>query len=364
MDFDKKVIPFELHPMGMIEVFSHLGAPLSSLLDGTELGPSALQMSGLKISYSQQARLIENALNCLQLPGLGLRVGLALGWQYNGSVAGIVSCSPNLADAGVAFRRYLQIAQPLYRLYFSQPDFYLDSGSYLVSPMRTLMDEAVAPELARFELEFRLALTLRFYDACGNKSVADPSVLVGLHYDEPDYVALYGDLPMTAIKFNCAQSYVAAQYDFFTTSWRPLRQSIYQRVINQCETEFADAGIETAYADKVRWLIGKSFNHEINLPQVADQLELSPRALTRKLAAEGTHFREIHNQVRMELTCLHVRSSNLPLAELADLMGFSCAASLRRAVKSWTGDPLGSLKNAGGESSQTAAQVGSSPSDC
>jgi AraC-like DNA-binding protein len=64
-------------------------------------------------------------------------------------------------------------------------------------------------------------------------------------------------------------------------------------------------------------------------------MHITPRALTRKLAKENTNFRNIFNQVRMGLACLYLRESHLSVGEVADVMGFSCPASLRRAVKSW-----------------------------
>ena len=87
--------------------------------------------------------------------------------------------------------------------------------------------------------------------------------------------------------------------------------------------------------EKVRLLIGKNFKSDTRLQDIAEQMHITPRALTRKLAKENTSFRHIFNQVRMGLACLYLRESHLSVSEIADVMGFSCPASLRRAVKSW-----------------------------
>ena len=68
------------------------------------------------------------------------------------------------------------------------------------------------------------------------------------------------------------------------------------------------------------------------------------RTLTRKLAKEGTSFREILQEVKMEIACRHICYSELSLDAIAEMMGFSCGASLRRAVKNWTGQSPAVMK--------------------
>ncbi len=335
MDFKAKTIPFSLHPLGLIESFISQGAKLEGLLRDTGLSDRSLQVKGLKISFMQQARIVENGLRICSTPGMGLIIGSNMDWSFHGSLGGIVNCSPSLADACASFRRYLQIAQPLYKLFFSQPDYFFDKGNYLVSPIHTMVDETLSPQLARFELEYRLAILLRLYDLCGNKSAVDTSVVIGLHYPKPSYADLLKQLPVTEINFNCRFPYIAVGREFFCIPWRELRRPLYDKIIERCEEEFAQANLDNSYAEKVQWLIHKSFQPDVRLQDIAQQMRLTPRALTRKLAAENTSFRQIFNRVRMEFTILHLRESSLSVDQVAEITGFSCSASLRRAVKSW-----------------------------
>jgi AraC-like DNA-binding protein len=335
MDFNAKLIPFSLHPLGLIESFIGQGAKLDGLLRNTGLSEQSVHVKGLKISFMQQARIVENGLRMCANPGMGLVIGSTMDWSFHGSLGSIVHCSPSLADACASFRRYLQIAQPLYKLFFSQPDYFFDKGNYLVSPIHTAVDEALSPQLARFELEYRLAILLRLYDLCGNKSAVDTSVLIGLNYPEPSYVDLLKQLPLTEVKFNCRFPYIAVGREFFYIPWRELRRPLYDKIIERCEEEFVQANLDNSYAEKVQWLIHKNFQPDVRLQDIAQQMQVSPRALTRKLAVENTSFRQIFNRVRMEFTILHLRESRLTVDQVADVTGFSCSASLRRAVKSW-----------------------------
>jgi AraC-like DNA-binding protein len=62
---------------------------------------------------------------------------------------------------------------------------------------------------------------------------------------------------------------------------------------------------------------------EISAQAVAHALSLDLRTLQRRLAAEGASFSELLHAVRLNLAKTFVESSRRPLAEVADLLGFS-----------------------------------------
>ncbi|GAB1266043.1 AraC family transcriptional regulator [Aurantivibrio infirmus] len=340
MDINSKVIPLHLHPLGFIEAFTHFGADLPELLKNTGINENMLGSKGVKISYAQQHALIGNGIRLCNKPGIGLLVGQFMEWSYNGPIGAIVNCSPSLRDAGEAFVRYLMIAQPYYAMYLTKPKYYVDDQGMIIGPIRYFVADNKHPELQLFECEYRLAVTLRLLDMCGNKSVENTDVHVGLQYPEPAHGELYRQLPCTSVKFNCEQSYIASHFTFVTTPWRMFRKHAYDRILAQCEEEFKQTNIETTYKAKVRWHVSTLFNQHASLEKVAEILGLSPRALTRKLASEGTSFRNIMHDVRMEIVSLHLQESKLSVEKIASIMGFSSASSLRRAIKNWSGNSV------------------------
>ena len=344
MDIHSKVIPLHLLPLGFIEAFLHFGSNLGDLLKNTQINENMLTAKDVKISYAQQCQLVLNGIESCNLPGLGILVGQTIDWSYNGPVGGVANCSPTLADAGKAFLRYAMIAQPYYAMYLTTPHVYVDNRGMVVTPLRYFVSEGHDPKLFTFEFEYRLAKLLRLWDMCGNKSVENTDVLVGLNFPEPAHGHLYRELPCTSVDFNCDQSYVAAHYTFVTTPWRLFRKHAFDRIIQQSEEEFQNANIESDYTGKVRWHISTLFNQQASLEKVAEIMGLSPRALTRKLAAENTSFRAVMHDVRMEIVSYHLQSSNLSVDQIAEIMGFSSASSLRRAIKNWSGAAAGDLR--------------------
>jgi AraC-like DNA-binding protein len=346
MDADAALIPLQLHPLGFIEAFTQLGASLAALLRGTGISQSMLDDPRARISYAQQARLIANGHSRCRQPGLGLLVGQMFDWSYYGTVGGVVHCSPSLRAAGEAFQRYLMIAQPWYAFRGRRPTTYLDLDGMIVDPLDCFPAGGASAPLRQFEGEFRLAVQLRIWDSCGNKSAPDTSIHVCLNYPEPAHAHLYRALPCTSVHFDCPRSYIAAHRHVVLEPFRPFRRRAFDRIIQRCEQELSESQVEPSYQAKVRWHLFAGFNKSPPLHEIASMLSVTPRALTRRLASEGATFREIAHEVRMELTAHHLRCSRLSVDQIAELMGFSCASSLRRAIRNWSGSAAGTIREA------------------
>lgn len=70
---------------------------------------------------------------------------------------------------------------------------------------------------------------------------------------------------------------------------------------------------------------------------VADALHMSLRNLQRRLADEGTTFRELLGTLRHELALRYIADPALSLNEISYLLGFADSSSFGRAFKRWTG---------------------------
>ena len=82
-----------------------------------------------------------------------------------------------------------------------------------------------------------------------------------------------------------------------------------------------------------------------NLENVAAQLGMSPRTLSRKLAAEGTSFFRVLEDLRKSLSKSYLKDSDLVLAEIAFLLGYSGLSSFNDAFKRWTGHSPGQFRS-------------------
>jgi AraC-like DNA-binding protein len=346
MDIHAKVIPLRLHPLGFIEAFTQLGARLDALLADTGIARHHLEYSAAKISYFQQRTLIRNGVDLCRRPGLGLEVGRVFDISFFGTAGYVVHCSPTLREAADVFRRYMKIAQPYYAVSSRKPDTYVDEHHRLVYPLQCFPTGDCSTAVNEFEHDYRLATTLRFWDTCGNKEVADPSVHVCLMGPAPAYAAMYRALPCADVQFGGTQSHVSAHVDFCLRPFRTHRKHAFDSLVRRCEEELRGAAVETTCTTEVRWHLIENFEKQMTLERLAEMLHMTPRRLTRQLALEKTSFRALLHEVRMELTSYHLKASKLSVDEISDLMGFSNASSLRRAIRNWTGEAAGSVRSA------------------
>jgi AraC-like DNA-binding protein len=71
--------------------------------------------------------------------------------------------------------------------------------------------------------------------------------------------------------------------------------------------------------------------------EVARQLGLSRRTLSRSLAGEGVTFTRILEELRATLARRYLQDRELPVTEIAWLLGYREIGSFTHAFKRWTG---------------------------
>jgi AraC-like DNA-binding protein len=70
---------------------------------------------------------------------------------------------------------------------------------------------------------------------------------------------------------------------------------------------------------------------------VAAELGVSRRTLARRLADEGLTFRRVLDELRFDLSKRYLREQDLPISEIAWLLGYRETSALNHAFKRWTG---------------------------
>jgi AraC-like DNA-binding protein len=114
----------------------------------------------------------------------------------------------------------------------------------------------------------------------------------------------------------------------------------------------------SSWSDRVRelWLSCAEQGVFLSREQIAKRLALGPKTLARKLAAEGTGFRELMQDVRMQRALALVRDSELPPGEVGRRLGFQSEAAFYRAFRHWTATTPRTLRRA-----EPAPQAESAP---
>lgn len=77
---------------------------------------------------------------------------------------------------------------------------------------------------------------------------------------------------------------------------------------------------------------------------IAGLLAMHPRTLQRHLAAEHSSFEVLRDEMRKEAALRYLRETQMPLGQLADLLGLSEQSALSRSCRRWFGAPPSLLR--------------------
>lgn len=83
---------------------------------------------------------------------------------------------------------------------------------------------------------------------------------------------------------------------------------------------------------------------KVKLSEVARRLNMSPRALQARLRESGTSFYVLVSETRATAARRYLRDTDLPLAEIAFLLGFSEQSAFTRASQRWFGDSPSAIR--------------------
>jgi AraC-like DNA-binding protein len=99
------------------------------------------------------------------------------------------------------------------------------------------------------------------------------------------------------------------------------------------------------FVHRVRRRIYESLaSGEVAMPAVARELGISVSSLRRRLAAQGSSFREILGTIRRDLALVYLEDRAWSTAEVAFVLGFADTGAFTRSFQRWTGDTPGAYR--------------------
>src|SRR5690606_34066905 len=88
---------------------------------------------------------------------------------------------------------------------------------------------------------------------------------------------------------------------------------------------------------------------EATLDMLANDLRIPARTLQRRLDSLDMNFRSLLERVRKAQALVYLNESRLPLAQVAQKLGFANQGPFHRAFKRWTGDSPGAYRRSKNE---------------
>jgi AraC-like DNA-binding protein len=78
-------------------------------------------------------------------------------------------------------------------------------------------------------------------------------------------------------------------------------------------------------------------HRKAHVPEISRRLGMSQRSLARRLSSEGLTFNQVLEELRADLARRYLQDAELPISEIAWLLGYTDASALTHAFHRWFG---------------------------
>jgi len=278
------------------------------------------------LSASQSDRLSSQALRLSGDFALGLKLGVKLNMLSLGILGyALMSCA-TVEKALYLLRRYNQAVLPSMTIDIVTHGTSLTlvgSGSHLPS------------DLERFYTDTLFAALVTNLRLLTGK--ADLGAELQLRYHPLDNVDRYGSIFGETVVFNAeksALSFSQESLELAITSSNPQAQTIFQR---ECDRILAVDENSGSVSERIKQILISARLRFPSAAEMAREMYMSESTLQRRLSNEGSSYQTLLDQVRYRLALEYLNGTQLPVSEVAELLGYSSAANFRRSFKRWSG---------------------------
>ncbi|MCM6778123.1 AraC family transcriptional regulator [Nocardia sp. CDC159] len=290
------------------------------------LPAAALDADDLLVSDQAVATVLEIAADRLGCPDLGLRIGARQDLGMLGPLALAIRTSPTLADALECTSRYLFVhARSLSLTLEPDPDG---------DPRLIALHYGVPPPPPVQGTDLGLA----FLHRAIQRLVDGPYALrsVDLPYRPPAPAEVYEEFFGAPVRFERPGALLRVPRTLAAHTLAGGDETLRRLAMAFLAEQSADAGasIVPRVSAAVRQLLGTTAPE---IAAVARLLALHPRTLQRRLAAAGTSFAGILDEVRRSEARRYLTSTDLPMSQVASLIGLSEQSTFTRCCRRWWG---------------------------
>lgn len=311
---------------GLSNFILHKGADADRVLGMSGINPELLTSPTLSLQLPNYCKVLEQAANLSGCDNFGLHYGQQFQPKELGLIGYIGLCSPTLETALRNMTQYFALHQKdtLTRMADMgdawRIDYQIQHGAILTR---------------RQDAELTIGMFMNVIRG-----------VLGTHYSpreihfehtRPDFWQEHSKLFNSPVYFDQPfNSIIVSKKDMQRDmpSSDPLLLTMMQETLKLLNISNTSQGL----ADQVRSHIQLSLNEgEPNLEHIAETMSMSSSVLTRRLKNEGMTFSNLVDGVRCELAEHYMKQKNIPISEMAFLLGYSEASAFSRAFKRWFG---------------------------
>ncbi len=314
----------------VLETAREHGLDAATCLSGTGLTLQDLADRATEVHASQELTMVRNLIGRLgDLPGLGLETGSRYQLADMGILGFALMASPTFGDAIDVACRYAALTAS----YLSLAGPELSQAEAVVA-----FDNSHVPrDVRRFLLERDFAIMLRILPLLLRAGHAPITVRVELADLQlpADMVEIDN---LTVIVAETSRNVLAIPSELVNQPMPAADPQTAAICIRQCEELLNRRRTRRGLSGAIRTRMIQDSTQIPAMATVAKELCITERTLHRRLAAEGTSYRALLDEVRATLAA-ELLSSGLSVEETARRLGYSETAAFTRAHTRWNGHP-------------------------
>lgn len=309
---------------GFVELVDELGGDPDELLTRAHLTRAAIGEHDTFISYRSVTGVLEAAALATGAGDFGRRLAMRQGLEILGPLGVAARTAPTVGEALQAIEQYMTFYSPALAVGV-RPGPGPTSATF---EWRLLAER---PPVHRQAAELALGVSCRVFRLLAGDDFL-PTVVQLRHEplaDRADYVAYFG----SPVEYSAPR--YGIQFPVVMLA-RPLKSDSAVHAVVQDYLNTIVVPTESTTAGEVEKLIRRMLpTGALDLDLVAAQLAQHRRTLQRQLAAQGTTFGRLVDDVRRDEAERYLRDTDMPFGQLAGLLGLSEQSALSRACRRW-----------------------------
>ena len=314
----------------LLEVLRKLGHPVTQVLTAAGVSEGALVDRDASLPLSQYLAAVEQAVDHVDCPDLGFRVGECTSPLEHGVLGYALLSSPTLRDSLQRYVRFQDLQGPLLTVSFAEPGA---TAELTAIPRRGRW--SMTPRALRYIVQEWLVGWNQWCQLIGRSGSFFEHVRLG--YSSDGQRRYYEDHLGCTVSFdNDATTAVFASRRLDL----PLEyadESIAALCDVQCERLLEVLKLRPGLVAEIHRQLAGQPGQVPGMDEMAARLRIGARTLRRRLRDERTTYQAVVSEFRVTMAKRYMEETALPANEIAMLVGYSDPANLYRTFRRVTG---------------------------
>ena len=312
----------------LFDILVDQGCPPREILKNVNLTADEVHSPKSRISLADLIAAGKNAIRLSSDPHLPFRIGTSIHVSAYGMYGFAILCCPDFRKMMAFAELYHALATPLATIKFTEQDGF---ASWAIEPNPAVV---INPQLYRFVTEMQIGVHISLMrDVMGPAFTPDR---INLAYPETREFGLPADEIGCPLGFSSRTNQIIFQSKWLDRAANLGNRTTYPMVVALCDDLLQELKSRVGVAGEIRALLIRDIANPPTLAAIARLLEVSDRSLRRQLQDQGISFRDLLDELRMQIALKYLRTTRLANEDIALALGFSDAANFRRAFRRWT----------------------------